>query len=648
MSRLLHGPFALAFASALLFTTACSDSPGAPAVATDVEIVSGEDQIGPAGAQLPDPIVVVVLDADGRPVANHPVTFTVVGGGSLQDASTRTDASGLAQVRWTLGTSLDTEQRIDVKAVSSGSSGTTLASTSVFATVAPAAAASLVIISPNPQITWEGGNVIAPSVRVVDAYGNPIPGVPVTFAVTSGGGSLTNATVTSGPQGIATVGGWRLGAVGANSVVASSGTLAPVTFTATARSLTPASVTLSAGQDQVAGVTMNVPIAPSVIVRNAAGDALPGITVTFTPGPNSGNVTPTTVTTNLNGVATVGGWFLGTTAGQQTLVAAASPTATFTFRAQATPGSPRTLEKSAGDAQIAAPGATLPIAPAVTVRDAYGNVVPNVTVTFAVYNGNGSVTGATAVSNAAGVATVGSWTLGPISGTQTLRASTPQANDADFTAQARTGIASLISAHPQNPTSAVPGREITLAVIVRDDIGEPLGGVAVDFAPSPSQIAPGTVLPPSRVTSDAQGVASVRFVMPGTVHMNTHVDVSGTGMQTLRLTVSPLLGPPKEIRVTMGTGSTAPGGELGRPEVVVVDSNGTALPMISVNFKVTGGGGTVDGAGETTMMTATPPSTTTGPLWRAGPVAGENTLVISTPGEPGVPSVVLTRTTSTP
>ena len=52
-----------------------------------------------------------------------------------------------------------------------------------------------------------------PSVKVTDANSAPVPNVSVTFAVASGGGSLTGpATVQTNASGIATVGGWVLGA----------------------------------------------------------------------------------------------------------------------------------------------------------------------------------------------------------------------------------------------------------------------------------------------------------------------------------------------------------------------------------------------------------------------------------------------------
>jgi hypothetical protein len=632
---------AVTVAAAVLFSAACSDS-SAPKqrVPAAVEVFAGEDQVGMAGAQLPNPIVVVVFDEDDVPVPNQPMRFQVVaGGGSVDVANAVTNDVGAAIVRWTLGPSILAEQRLEARAVSSG--GSTLASVTILATAGPAAAARLEIIPPTP-----GANTY-PGVQVTDQFGNPVSGVTVTFEVIAGRGTVEGATVTSDALGRAFVGRWNLGDPGANTIRASSGTLTPVTYTIMQMSRVPARVILSAGQGQTAEVGANVPIAPSVIVQNDAGIALSDIVVTFTPGPNSGNVSSTTVTTGMNGMATLGGWTLGPVVGEQTLVASAGPTASFTFTAQATPGRVGRLEKVAGDAQIALVNTAVATAPAVKVLDVHGNAVPGVAVKFSVYNGLGTVTGENVVSNAAGVATVGSWTLGPFAGTQTLRASAPatSASDVDFTAQATTGAAALITAHPDNPTSAILQSEITLSVIVVDDLGNPEAGVPISFAPVTSpNFGQGTVLTPSQnIMTNAQGVASVRYLMPDHLHASAGVLVSGPELQSIQINVTPVTGPPSEIRVSLPTTPVAAGGDLGRPTFSVVDALGNAIPGIFVKFTVTAGGGTVDGANEWTVPTAPPPGLSTGPMWKSGPVAGVNTIVLSAEG---VPSVTLSRTTT--
>ncbi|MGE3527031.1 MAG: hypothetical protein AB7I33_14000, partial [Gemmatimonadales bacterium] len=96
-----------------------------------------------------------------------------------------------------------------------------------------------------------GGTVaVPPSVVVLDNTGSPVPGVAVTFAVASGGGSLTGGSTSTNASGIATVGSWTLGATpGTNTLTATAGGTGikgnPVTFTATGTG--PAGVTTWTG-----------------------------------------------------------------------------------------------------------------------------------------------------------------------------------------------------------------------------------------------------------------------------------------------------------------------------------------------------------------------------------------------------------------
>ena len=82
----------------------------------------------------------------------------------------------------------------------------------------------------------------------------------------------------------------------------------------------------------------------------------------------------------------------------------------------------RTMSIASGDGQTARINSNVAVAPAVIVRDANNQPVSGVSVTFAIEAGGGSVTGATAVTNASGVATVGSWKLGSTVVTNTLAA----------------------------------------------------------------------------------------------------------------------------------------------------------------------------------------------------------------------------------
>jgi hypothetical protein len=113
---------------------------------------------------------------------------------------------------------------------------------------------------------------------------------------------------------------------------------------------------------------------------------------------------------------------------------------------------------SAGDAQTASAGATVAVKPCVRVVDADGQSVAGFHVYFDVTSGGGSVTGADAVSDASGIATVGSWTLGGVAGVNTLTASAYglTGSPVTFTATGGTGILLVKQA-------GVPVRSYTLA-----------------------------------------------------------------------------------------------------------------------------------------------------------------------------------------
>jgi hypothetical protein len=99
----------------------------------------------------------------------------------------------------------------------------------------PGSAAAKITAHSSTTVTAPPGTQVTelPSVLVSDASGRPLAGVPVTFTVTSGGGTVTGGSATSDASGLATVGTWTLGTgTGANTLAAATGSLPEVTFTA--------------------------------------------------------------------------------------------------------------------------------------------------------------------------------------------------------------------------------------------------------------------------------------------------------------------------------------------------------------------------------------------------------------------------------
>jgi len=104
--------------------------------------------------------------------------------------------------------------------------------------VEPRPRGTMTLKAGNTQEAFAGSAVpIAPSVAVTDANNNPMAGVPVTFQVSSGAGSVSPTTpINTDAQGTATVTSWTLGTTpGPNTLSASAAdvTGSPVVFTAT-------------------------------------------------------------------------------------------------------------------------------------------------------------------------------------------------------------------------------------------------------------------------------------------------------------------------------------------------------------------------------------------------------------------------------
>ncbi len=293
--------------------------------AAAVQKQSGDAQSGTVGAALGQPIVVKVVDGLGVAIAGAAVNWAVVTGGGTLTPSGVTDAQGVASATWTPGT---TAGNASATATAGGITAT------FTATLQAGAAAQVTVVTGNNQTAAVGTPVgIAPKVRVADQFGNIKVGHTVTWTVTAGGGTVqasagSAATSTTDALGDATVVSWTLGSVaGANALQASAAAGVTATVNATGASAgAPTSIAIFAGDGQTALVSFPTNTRPAVRVTDANNLPVSGQQVVFTPS-GSGSVTGGTVTTNANGVAQVGSWTPGTSAGAATLTAAATGTA---------------------------------------------------------------------------------------------------------------------------------------------------------------------------------------------------------------------------------------------------------------------------------------------------------------------------------
>ena len=121
---MMKGRSLLIRACVVLMLSGCADEPAAPdeAVSVQLVLVSGDAQVGPAGQELPQPLVAEIQNATGAPVANVLVNFRVVaGGGRVYAGAARSNAQGRVQDYWTLGPVAGAAQILEVRAVRGGS-----------------------------------------------------------------------------------------------------------------------------------------------------------------------------------------------------------------------------------------------------------------------------------------------------------------------------------------------------------------------------------------------------------------------------------------------------------------------------------------------------------------------------------------------
>jgi adhesin/invasin len=196
-----------------------------------------------------------------------------------------------------------------------------------------------------------------------------------------------------------------------------------------------------AGDNQSVVGGLPVPIAPAVRVTSnnqpAAGDTVTFAIADLVPGPGGAMLTGAVQVTGADGVATVGGWIPGSAGGHFLMASIIGSSATpVTFDATAIQYA-LVVNAVAGNGQSAPAGSAVPIAPRVKVLilTATMELVPLVdtTVTFTVGAGGGSVTGAVTKTDADGMASVGSWTLGVTPGLNTLLVRVSPLNDVQVT-----------------------------------------------------------------------------------------------------------------------------------------------------------------------------------------------------------------------
>ena len=602
------GTYPLAFAASGLTGVTSGNVALTAGAAATIAASAGDGQSATVNSAVAIPPAVQVTDQSGNPVSGVSVTFAVAsGGGSVTGGSASTNASGIATVgSWTLGTAVGANTL-------TATSGSLAGSPVTFGATATAAAASRLALTTAPSANATNGVALAqqPVVRVEDAFGNPISqaGTVVTVSASSGGVIAAGATATTNASGVASFSGLVLnGLVGNYTLTFSAGGLS---------NATSGSIALAAG----AASTLALTTPPSASVVNGAALAQqPVVQVTDVggnPSPVATNITAaltgapagvtlggtTTVASNGSGAAAFTDLSLTGLVGSYSLTFTAAGLNSATSGGIAlTAGAATTIAASAGDAQSAIAGSAVAIDPAVLVTDQSGNPVSGVSVTFAAATGGGSVTGGAATTDASGIATVGSWTLGTTVGANTLTATSGSltGSPVTFTATGTVGPAALITASAGDAQSAIAGSAVAIApaVLVTDANGNPVSGVSVTFAVATG----GGSLTGGAATTNASGIATVGSWTLGTVAGGNTLTAtsSGLGGSPVTFTATGIAGPASALAFGQQPTDVVSGAAI-TPAVTVrvTDANGNlitgATTSITLALGANPGGGTLGG-----------------------------------------------------
>ncbi len=588
--------------------------------ARTLSIVAGNAQTTSVGTAVDVAPAVRVFDAFDNPVIGATVTFApLAGNGTVTGGTVTTDSTGRATVgTWTLGTTVGTQTlRASIGEVTADFTATGTAEV----------AAEFRDVRGDGQVATVATAVTTmPSVQVTDRFGNPIGGIVVTFTFQLRPSGSVQVRTTTGADGRAALtADWILSTmIGPNLVTVSAPGITPQTLTAIGIADSPDTLQIVSGNSQTATVATAVATAPVISLRDQYGNPVASAPVEFTIVAGGGSVVGSaTVRADTNGVATLGGWTLGSTAGPQTLRATAGER-TIDFAATGIAAEASTLEILGGESQTAVAAQPLANPVRVRVRDAFANPWAGRAVTFAVASGSGSVATVNAVTDSTGIASSGTWTLGTAAGTQTLNISA-ETLTSTVTATATPGAASGFGAvigdnQTVTVNTVVPTRP---AITVVDQFGNSVAGIPVTFTFNLQ--GGGTVS--FEATSNTQGIATVpadwrvRQLAGANTITATAPTINATPVTITAIGVADV---PTQMTVQGGNNQSATVGTAvaTAPAVLLKDQYDNLVGGATVTYTVLTGGGSVTGDSAVSDSTGVAAVS----AWTLGTTAGSNTL----------------------
>jgi hypothetical protein len=281
------GVYTVTFAGVGFSNATASATAESAIFATKLIAYGGGGQTGSDGSVLAKPIIAQLQDSFKNPVPGVTVTFTATKSGIPNPASVVTDATGMARSYLQLP---GTPSAVTVTANAPGPNNTILKGTYAEHSVAPITS-KITVTSGNNQSSAAGNQLSAVlTVLVADQFGSPISGNSVTFTDNGAGGTFSaGTTVVTGADGTASESYTLPKAASAITIDATAtGLSTPAVFAETAVAGPAANLGITGGNNQSAPAGSQLPQALTVSVTDQYGNAVSGVSVTFSDGGSGG------------------------------------------------------------------------------------------------------------------------------------------------------------------------------------------------------------------------------------------------------------------------------------------------------------------------------------------------------------------------
>ncbi|MHB8586695.1 MAG: invasin domain 3-containing protein [Thermoplasmatota archaeon] len=585
-----------------------------------------------AGATVP--LAILATDAFGNTAPGASVAWQVVrGNATLRDASARTDGHGLATAN------VSTSAR----------AGTTVVNVTLLAPGAPTRSFTITTTAGKPaRLVAEvgtgtahpiAGSVVTVAAELTDANGNPISGDSVCWTIRSGAGSLDAVSSTTGPDGVASANLTTSTVVGSVVVEASRpGASGPsLTFSLTTlpgpvemvRSTSdPLPLTVAAGQSERLAVN----------ATDRYGNPVAGVPVDWLIASGNGTLSNEKSTTNATGIAETN---LTATLAGSTLVRAYVPgvvaPAAISVTIAAGPGATLNAVSPTEMSNVSA-GAKVPLV--TLVKDASGNAVGGVSVSWTLAKGIGNLDRSTSRTDGQGYA----WnnlTTGQRAGTSTVEvtAGSLQGSPLTFSIGTIAGPpASIVANGPSTFSGVIVGATQMLEAQVLDGNGNPVSGASVEWFAT----AGGGSMNATSTKTNEDGIAYANLTAGLLVGSNdvTAVAATNAGAFTTVFTVATAPGPVAKIAPATGTTNVPiTPGLPAAVSVLLTDANGNPAPGVTVSWKIASGNATLSAGSTTTDAHGIATVTVT-----SGIHSALGTIVATATALPGA-NVTLTLTT---